>query len=182
MVSTLHTFVKMFGRAHEDNCKQVELDKKRAQKEAGMEKMKLSTPKKEIEHNMPISSNTRSSMEINQSNQRWNLLRVSCHKHWIFSFTLIIIIIITMLYILYTFAFSAFFCIYVLIKCICIWSLCRWKCLFLPLLLFPNVTNFFLCYLFVPCTVYVIIKRIIIYRWKMTCEFYLFIYLFFRNI
>lgn len=60
----------MFGRAHEDNCKQVELDKKRAQKEAEMEKMKLSTPKKEIEHNMPISSNTRSSMEINQSNQR----------------------------------------------------------------------------------------------------------------
>ncbi|XP_039116807.1 formin-like protein 6 [Dioscorea cayenensis subsp. rotundata] len=60
VVSTLHTFVKMFGRAHEDNCKQVELDKKRAQKEAEMEKMKLSTPKKEIEHNMPISSNTRS--------------------------------------------------------------------------------------------------------------------------
>ncbi|KAJ0984880.1 hypothetical protein J5N97_003236 [Dioscorea zingiberensis] len=47
VVSTLHTFVKMFWRAHEDNCKQVELEKRRAQKEAEIEKMKRNMPKKE---------------------------------------------------------------------------------------------------------------------------------------
>lgn len=47
VVSTLLNFVKMFGRAHEENCKQVELEKKRAQKEAEMEKTKNSAPHKE---------------------------------------------------------------------------------------------------------------------------------------
>ncbi|XP_043695174.1 formin-like protein 18 [Telopea speciosissima] len=49
VVSTLLNFVRMFGRAHEENCKQIELDKKRAQKEAENEKMKTGGAKKEPE-------------------------------------------------------------------------------------------------------------------------------------
>ncbi|KAL0404029.1 UNVERIFIED_CONTAM: Formin-like protein 13, partial [Sesamum radiatum] len=40
VVSTLLNFVRMFKRAHEENCKQLELDKKKAEKEAS-EKMKI---------------------------------------------------------------------------------------------------------------------------------------------
>lgn len=40
----------MFVRAHEENCKQLDYEKKKAQKEAAekeKEKLKVSTPKKE---------------------------------------------------------------------------------------------------------------------------------------
>jgi septum formation inhibitor MinC len=40
----------MFVRAHEENCKQIELEKKKAQKEEENEKVKVSTPKKESVH------------------------------------------------------------------------------------------------------------------------------------
>lgn len=48
----------MFVRAHEDNCKQIEFEKKKALKEAEHEKLKLA-PKKESEHMIrtPISGN-----------------------------------------------------------------------------------------------------------------------------
>ncbi|XWS72750.1 hypothetical protein CRYUN_Cryun02cG0067700 [Craigia yunnanensis] len=49
VVSTLLNFVRMFVRAHEENCKQLELEKKKAQ-EAESEKLKISTPRKESEH------------------------------------------------------------------------------------------------------------------------------------
>ncbi|KAI3844341.1 hypothetical protein MKW92_013648 [Papaver armeniacum] len=48
VVSTLLNFVRMFARAHEENCKQNELEKKKAQKEAESEKMKVSTSKKDL--------------------------------------------------------------------------------------------------------------------------------------
>ncbi|KAI3850609.1 hypothetical protein MKX03_011428 [Papaver bracteatum] len=48
VVSTLLNFVRMFARAHEENCKQNELEKKKAQKEAESEKMKVSTLKKDL--------------------------------------------------------------------------------------------------------------------------------------
>ncbi|XP_038897997.1 formin-like protein 18 [Benincasa hispida] len=48
VVSTLFNFVRMFVRAHEENCKQLEYEKKKAQKEAAeKEKLKVNTPKKE---------------------------------------------------------------------------------------------------------------------------------------
>ena len=68
MVSTLLNFVRMFVRAHEENCKQLdlekkkaqkaheenckqlELEKKKAQKEAENVKMKLGVSKKEPEN------------------------------------------------------------------------------------------------------------------------------------
>lgn len=37
VVSTLLNFVRMFNKAHEENCKQQELDKKKAEKEAASE-------------------------------------------------------------------------------------------------------------------------------------------------
>lgn len=37
---TLLNFVRMFRKAHEENCKQAELEKKKAQKEAEIEKAK----------------------------------------------------------------------------------------------------------------------------------------------
>jgi Sec-independent protein translocase protein TatA len=40
VISTLLTFVTMFRKAHEENRKQAELDKKRAEKEAEAEKSK----------------------------------------------------------------------------------------------------------------------------------------------
>ncbi|XP_022729969.1 formin-like protein 6 isoform X2 [Durio zibethinus] len=50
VVSTLLNFVRMFVRAHEENCKQLELEKKKAQKEAENEKLKVSTLTKESDH------------------------------------------------------------------------------------------------------------------------------------
>ncbi|CAN8284206.1 unnamed protein product [Cochlearia groenlandica] len=40
VVSTLHNFVRIFVRSHEENCKQAEFEKKRAKKEAENEKLK----------------------------------------------------------------------------------------------------------------------------------------------
>ncbi|MFS7972084.1 putative formin, FH2 domain-containing protein [Helianthus anomalus] len=40
VTQTLLNFVRLFRKAHEENCKQAELDKKKAQKEAEMEKAK----------------------------------------------------------------------------------------------------------------------------------------------
>lgn len=37
VIATLLNFVRMFRKAHEENCKQAELEKKKAQKEAEME-------------------------------------------------------------------------------------------------------------------------------------------------
>ncbi|CAL9749031.1 unnamed protein product [Musa acuminata subsp. burmannicoides] len=45
VVSTLLNFVKMFVRAHEENCKQLEMEKKKAQKEAENEKLKINNSK-----------------------------------------------------------------------------------------------------------------------------------------
>ncbi|XP_058067636.1 formin-like protein 18 isoform X3 [Magnolia sinica] len=58
VVSTLLNFVKMFVRAHEENRKQLELEKKKAQKEAENEKMKISTPKKGSENILRSSLRT----------------------------------------------------------------------------------------------------------------------------
>ncbi|MED6216970.1 hypothetical protein PIB30_013185 [Stylosanthes scabra] len=41
VVSTLLNFVRMFVKAHEENCKQMEFDKKKAEKEAENEKLKV---------------------------------------------------------------------------------------------------------------------------------------------
>ncbi|XP_071699145.1 formin-like protein 18 [Rutidosis leptorrhynchoides] len=40
VVTTLYAFVNMFNQAHDDNCKQIEAEKKKAQKEAEQEKLK----------------------------------------------------------------------------------------------------------------------------------------------
>ena len=50
VVSTLLNFVRMFIRANEENRKQLELEKKKVQKEAENEKMKTSAPQKEAGH------------------------------------------------------------------------------------------------------------------------------------
>jgi hypothetical protein len=50
VVSTLLNFVRMFNRAHEENCKQLGLDKKKADKEAESEKLKTHDPQKISEH------------------------------------------------------------------------------------------------------------------------------------
>ncbi|XLS78843.1 hypothetical protein HN51_063068, partial [Arachis hypogaea] len=40
VTTTLLNFIRLFRKAHEENCKQAELEKKRAEKEAEMEKAK----------------------------------------------------------------------------------------------------------------------------------------------
>lgn len=40
VTATLLNFIRLFKKAHEENVKQVELEKKKAAKEAGMEKAK----------------------------------------------------------------------------------------------------------------------------------------------
>jgi len=40
VTATLLNFVRLFRKAHEENCKQVELEKKKADKEAEMDKAK----------------------------------------------------------------------------------------------------------------------------------------------
>jgi len=41
--------VRLFIKAHEENCKQIELERKRAEKEAENEKLKIVAAKKESE-------------------------------------------------------------------------------------------------------------------------------------
>ncbi|KAK9683698.1 hypothetical protein RND81_10G158900 [Saponaria officinalis] len=54
VVSTLLNFVGMFIRAHDENCKQLELEKKKAEKEAENEKLKTaSRTKADSDHNIP---------------------------------------------------------------------------------------------------------------------------------
>lgn len=43
----------MFGRAHDENCKLLELERKKAQKQAESEKLKTGIPKKESEQMSP---------------------------------------------------------------------------------------------------------------------------------
>ncbi|KAJ0031495.1 hypothetical protein Pint_12503 [Pistacia integerrima] len=59
VVSTLLNFVRMFVRAHEENCKQLEFEKKKAQKEAENERLKMSSAKKDSLHsvNNPLKTN-----------------------------------------------------------------------------------------------------------------------------
>lgn len=47
VVSTLVNFVRMFVRSHEENCKQLEFEKKRAIKESEKEQSKLKASSKE---------------------------------------------------------------------------------------------------------------------------------------
>lgn len=49
----------MFVRAHEENGKQIELEKKKAQKEAEPEKPKVITPRKGTQHTLQNSGNIR---------------------------------------------------------------------------------------------------------------------------
>ncbi|PIN04850.1 Rho GTPase effector BNI1 [Handroanthus impetiginosus] len=56
VVSTLLNFVRMFQRAHLENCKQLEFEKKKAEKEAENEKAKLNAPRKELENQNVIPS------------------------------------------------------------------------------------------------------------------------------
>ncbi|XP_057985562.1 formin-like protein 18 isoform X2 [Hevea brasiliensis] len=53
VVSTLLNFVRMFVRAHEENCKQLEFEKKKAEREAENERLKVNGSKKESENLMP---------------------------------------------------------------------------------------------------------------------------------
>ncbi|KAM7459567.1 hypothetical protein LguiA_036561 [Lonicera macranthoides] len=46
VVNTLMNFVRMFSRAHDENCKHIELEKKKAQKEAEKEKAKVNSASK----------------------------------------------------------------------------------------------------------------------------------------
>lgn len=46
VVSTLLNFVRMFNKAHEENCKQQEFDKKKAEKEAASEPTKMNASHK----------------------------------------------------------------------------------------------------------------------------------------
>ncbi|KAL2503897.1 actin binding [Abeliophyllum distichum] len=52
VVSTLFNFVRMFKKAHEENCKQLEVEKRKAEKEAATEKPKINASEKEIEHSI----------------------------------------------------------------------------------------------------------------------------------
>lgn len=55
VVSTLLSFTKTFERAHAENVKQMELEKKRAQAEAEKEKAKLTAHKKRESLELGIS-------------------------------------------------------------------------------------------------------------------------------
>lgn len=56
VVSTLQNFVRMFHRAHDENCKQLELEKKKAEKEAENEKAKMVAQVKGSENQVHQSS------------------------------------------------------------------------------------------------------------------------------
>ncbi|KAI3496069.1 hypothetical protein L1887_38419 [Cichorium endivia] len=58
VVSTLKNFVRTFNLAHDENCKQIEAEKKKAEKEALEEKSKPSDPKTTDENSKPNNSQT----------------------------------------------------------------------------------------------------------------------------
>lgn len=58
VVSTLKNFVRTFNLAHDENCKQIEAEKKKAEKEALEEKSKASDPKTTDENSKPNDSQT----------------------------------------------------------------------------------------------------------------------------
>ncbi|KAL0393955.1 UNVERIFIED_CONTAM: Formin-like protein 18 [Sesamum latifolium] len=74
VVSTLLNFVRMFQRCHEENCKQQELEKKKAEKEAENSKGKLNTSRKELENENVMSSAVKVSEPQPQlkKSQVWN--------------------------------------------------------------------------------------------------------------
>ncbi|KAF2287276.1 hypothetical protein GH714_039521 [Hevea brasiliensis] len=55
VVFTMLNFVRMFVRAHDENCKHLEFEKKKAERETGNEKLKMVAPKKETENLMPTT-------------------------------------------------------------------------------------------------------------------------------
>ncbi|CAH9144540.1 unnamed protein product [Cuscuta epithymum] len=59
VISTLLNFVKMFNQANEENCKQLESERKKAEKEGAAEKLKMSGPDKEAP-NMIMQLSTKS--------------------------------------------------------------------------------------------------------------------------
>ncbi|CDP10219.1 unnamed protein product [Coffea canephora] len=58
VISTILNFMRMFNRAHEENCKQLEFERKKAEKEAAAEKLQLDGRGKGAEHmiHSPIKS------------------------------------------------------------------------------------------------------------------------------
>ncbi|XP_052199006.1 formin-like protein 13 [Diospyros lotus] len=58
VVSTLLNFTRMFNRAHEENLKQLELEKKKAAKEQETEKLKKNPPQSNFEHLLNSSTKT----------------------------------------------------------------------------------------------------------------------------
>ncbi|XP_019170578.1 PREDICTED: formin-like protein 18 [Ipomoea nil] len=56
VITTLLNFVKMFNQAHEENCKHLEFEKKKAEKEAAAEKLKTSDSIKETPNVMQSAS------------------------------------------------------------------------------------------------------------------------------
>lgn len=68
VISTLLTFVRMFNQAHDENEKQVEAEKKAAQKESQLEKLKQHNhPKQESESTK--NTNTKNINTKNTNNQ-----------------------------------------------------------------------------------------------------------------
>ncbi|KAH9604263.1 hypothetical protein KSS87_005667, partial [Heliosperma pusillum] len=59
VVSTLLNFVRMFIRAHEENCKNIELEKKKADKEAENEKLKIGHRPNDSAHHVPLVGESR---------------------------------------------------------------------------------------------------------------------------
>lgn len=47
VISTLLNFVRMFKKSNEENCKQLELERKKAEKEASTEKSKINATEKD---------------------------------------------------------------------------------------------------------------------------------------
>ena len=58
VVSTLLNFTRMFNRAHEENLKQLELEKKKAAKEPETEKLKKNPPQSSFERLLNSSTKT----------------------------------------------------------------------------------------------------------------------------
>ncbi|CAK9183313.1 unnamed protein product [Ilex paraguariensis] len=58
VISTILNFVRMFNKSHEENCKQLEFERKKAEKEASNEKLKINASQTDTGHFMhsPIKS------------------------------------------------------------------------------------------------------------------------------
>lgn len=77
VTTTLLNFVKMFKKAHDENCKQLEFERKKAEKEASAEKAKKMNMNASMEN---LKTTNTQALKERADNQKMNTLEEKTEK------------------------------------------------------------------------------------------------------